>query len=191
MTVLNWGVTSVLRRRVPSTSPSWRRRWTLRWRRSAPWTRRPTPSCWPSTSRCCRPHTTSWSASHHDDTCHRDHDQVIIKRYIFTILGTKPGTELPNLTDQQLEDKAKFCRSFIRYLSRQGSYGRDSVIGMGYIFILRIIDDDILNDDILNRIDPGYSQYLGLSTIELSRVQLELARRKSSSGIMGKGRNTL
>ena len=54
---------------------------------------------------------------------------MIIKRYIFTILGTKPGTELPNLTDQQLEDKAKFCRNFIRYLSRQGSYGRDSVKG--------------------------------------------------------------
>ena len=63
---------------------------------------------------------------------------MIIKRYIFTILGTKPGTELPNLTDQQLEDKAKFCRSFIRYLSRQGLYGRDgrlrdSVIGLRYV----------------------------------------------------------
>ena len=32
--------------------------------------------------------------------------------------------------------------------------------------------------------DPA--QYLGLSTIELSRVQLELARRRSSEGLMGK-----
>ena len=63
---------------------------------------------------------------------------------------------------------------------------------MGY----GIYQGDILNNLLLltttnYRIDPGYSQYLGLSTIELSRVQLELARRKSSSGIMGKGRNTL
>ena len=43
---------------------------------------------------------------------------VIIKRYIFTIYGTKPGLELPRLTDAQLEDKAKFCRSFIRYLGK-------------------------------------------------------------------------
>ena len=30
------------------------------------------------------------------------------------------------------------------------------------------------------------AQYLGLSTIELSRVQLELARRRSSEGLIGK-----
>ena len=29
-------------------------------------------------------------------------------------------------------------------------------------------------------------QYLGLTTIELSRVQLELARRRSSEGLIGK-----
>lgn len=56
---------------------------------------------------------------------------VIIKRYIFTVYGNKIGWELENMTDIQLEDKAKFCRSFIRYLSK---------------------------------IDPGYSQYMGLST---------------------------
>ena len=43
---------------------------------------------------------------------------VILKRYIFTIYGTKPGLELPRLTDTQLQDKAKFCRSFIRYLGK-------------------------------------------------------------------------
>ena len=78
---------------------------------------------------------------------------VIIKRYIFTILGTKPGLELDKLSDSQLEDKAKFSRSFIRYLSK---------------------------------IDPGYSQYLGLATIELSRVQLEIARRRSCAGDIDK-----
>ena len=81
------------------------------------------------------------------------YQMVIIKRYIFSILGTKPGLELPQLSLTQLENKAKFCRSFIRYLSK---------------------------------IDPGYSQYLGLSTIELSRIQLEIARRKSSEGVIGK-----
>ena len=60
---------------------------------------------------------------------------------------------LHELTETQLEDKAKFCRSFIRYLSK---------------------------------IDPGYSQYLVLSTIELSRIQLEIARKKSSVGQIGK-----
>ena len=30
------------------------------------------------------------------------------------------------------------------------------------------------------------AQYLGLSTIELSRVQLEQARRRSSEGLIGK-----
>lgn len=57
---------------------------------------------------------------------------VIVKRYIFTIYGTKPGLELPRLTDTQLEDKAKFCRSFIRYLGKidpgysQGRSSNDS-----------------------------------------------------------------
>ena len=32
----------------------------------------------------------------------------------------------------------------------------------------------------------GPVQYLGLSTIELSRVQLEQARRRSSEGLIGK-----
>ena len=78
---------------------------------------------------------------------------VIIKRYIQAIYGTKPGLELNNMTLTQLEDKAKFCRSFIRYLGK---------------------------------LDPGYSQHLGLSTIELSKVQLEIARRKSSEGEIDK-----
>jgi len=78
---------------------------------------------------------------------------VIIKRYIQAIYGTKPGLELENMTLTQLEDKAKFCRSFIRYLGK---------------------------------LDPGYSQHLGLSTIELSKVQLEIARRKSSEGEIDK-----
>ena len=78
---------------------------------------------------------------------------VIIKRYIYTIYGMKPGLELHQMTETQLEEKAKFCRNFIRYLTK---------------------------------IDPGYSQYLGLSTIELSRVQLEIVRRKSSEGQIGK-----
>ena len=78
---------------------------------------------------------------------------VIIKRYIQAIYGTKPGLELDNMTLTQLEDKAKFCRSFIRYLGK---------------------------------LDPGYSQHLGLSTIELSKVQLEIARRKSSEGEIDK-----
>ena len=43
---------------------------------------------------------------------------VIVKRYIYTIYGTKPGLELPHLTHTQLEDKARFCRSFIRYLGK-------------------------------------------------------------------------
>ena len=43
---------------------------------------------------------------------------VIVKRYIFTIYGTKPGLELPSLTPAQLEEKARFCRSFIRYLAK-------------------------------------------------------------------------
>ena len=78
---------------------------------------------------------------------------VIIKRYIQAIYGTKPGLELNNMTLTQLQDKAKFCRSFIRYLGK---------------------------------LDPGYSQHLGLSTIELSKVQLEIARRKSSDGEIDK-----
>ena len=78
---------------------------------------------------------------------------VIIKRYIQAIYGTKPGLELDKMTYTQLEDKAKFCRSFIRYLGK---------------------------------LDPGYSQHLGLSTIELSKVQLEIARRKSSEGEIDK-----
>ena len=78
---------------------------------------------------------------------------VIIKRYIQAIYGSKPGLELDNMTLAQLEDKAKFCRSFIRYLGK---------------------------------LDPGYSQHLGLSTIELSKVQLEIARRKSSEGEIDK-----
>ena len=78
---------------------------------------------------------------------------VIIKRYIQAIFGTKPGLELDKMSLPQLEDKARFCRSFIRYLGK---------------------------------LDPGYSQHLGLSTIELSKVQLEIARRKSSSGDIDK-----
>ena len=78
---------------------------------------------------------------------------VIIKRYIYTVYGNKIGWEMENMTDIQLEDKAKFCRSFIRYLSK---------------------------------IDPGYSQYMGLSTIELCRIQLEIARRKSCAGSIDK-----
>jgi len=81
------------------------------------------------------------------------YQMVIIKRYMFSIYGSQPGLMLHELTETQLEDKAKFCRSFIRYLSK---------------------------------IDPGYSQYLGLSTIELSRIQLEIARKKSSVGQIGK-----
>lgn len=73
---------------------------------------------------------------------------VIIKRYIQDAL---PPLDL--LTVEQLEEKARFCRSFIRYLGR---------------------------------LDPGYSQHLGLTTIELSKVQLELARRRTALGELGR-----
>ena len=49
----------------------------------------------------------------------------------FTIYGTKPGLELPSLTPAQLEEKARFCRSFIRYLAKidpgysQGPFSND------------------------------------------------------------------
>ena len=34
----------------------------------------------------------------------------------------------------------------------------------------------------LGRLDPGYSQHLGLATIELTRVQIEIAQRRAGSG---------